>query len=185
MNQYFATFPAGTYDIIARHLKSFDMQELRLIEHDDSSVLFEAFFRPERLIELRYFTNIYRVIDDSGVPRDLLRNGYYRLMLLNQGAPEALPATERARLEARIQHDFGLKAHTHRALNEFFVIGQASGRKLFTLRLARAKFKRDKLAPGELRPELAHVLCLAAGLKAKYAVVAICSAVPVWPMVRL
>ncbi len=172
MSQYFATFPAGTYEIIAKHLKGFKLDELKLNEHDDSSVVFQSSLSVERLIELRYFTNIYLVIDKiNGTSKKAFKGKYYRLMLLKDGTPQPLSQNERSKLEARIHNEFGLEANAHLSKNDFYLIERTSGKQLFTLRLPRAKFKREKLVAGELRPELAHILCLAAGLKSKYTVI--------------
>jgi 16S rRNA G966 N2-methylase RsmD len=170
MYTYFATFPAGMFELIARQLKRFALSELKILEHDDSSLVFEASLTVERLIELRFFTNVFLVVDDvKNTPRQALRGSNYRLMLLKNGAPQPLPATERAHLEAGLKK-LRLEPDARASRNDFYVIERASGKKLLGLRLARAKFKRDKRPDGELRPELAHLLCLAAGIKAKHVV---------------
>lgn len=65
MITYFATFPAGTFEIIVKQLKTFKLDKLKIIEHDDSSVIFKASLPIERLIELRYFTNVYLVVENK------------------------------------------------------------------------------------------------------------------------
>lgn len=172
MNQYFATFPAGTFGIIARHLKSFKLDELKIIEHDDSSVVFAAALPIEKLIELRYFTNVYLVVDENpSLPSGAIKGKHFRLMRLKDGSPQPMDPAERTKLQARIQRDFDLVPHARFSKTDFYVIERSSGKKLFTLRLSRAKFKRETISGGELRPELAHILCLAAGVKAKHMVV--------------
>ncbi len=171
MSQYFATFPAGTFELIAKHLKTFRIEELKIAERDDSSVVFVSTLHIERLVELRYFTNVYLVVDNlKTLPKDVAKGGYFRLMLLKNGSPHQLDVSERNKLEANISHDFGLEANTHLSRNDFYLIERSSGKRLLTLRLPRAKFKREKLPAGELHPELAHILCLAAGVKAKHLV---------------
>lgn len=168
MYRYFATFPAGTFDIIRKHLKSFSLAELKIIEHDDSSVVFDSSMSVERLIEIRYFTNIYAVLDGRKSLPSMNRTGkFFRLMYLKGGSPQALPDSERARLETQIRETFHVSPNTHQATYDFVVIERTAGAKMLTIRLPRVKFKRDDLEAGELRPELAHILCLAAGVKAK------------------
>lgn len=167
-HQYFATFPAGCYSIIAKNLKSFSLDELTLIDHDDSSVTFTSPFKIEKLIELRFFTNIYLVVEDLALfPESYLKGDYFRLMQLKDGIPRAIGATERSQTEQSIIKNLGLKANTHLSLNDFYLITRAGNEEFLGLRLSRAKFKREDLQTGELRPELAHILCLAAGVKAK------------------
>lgn len=172
MNSYFATFPAGTYNLIAKHLKGFKVDELKITENDNSSVVFTSSLPAHKLAGLRYFTNVYLVVDGlDKLPNTVVNGKYFRLMLLKDGSPYQMGEVERAKLEAKIKHGFSLEPNTHLSKNDFFMIERSSGKRLFTLRLARDKFKRDELQAGELRPELAHILCLAAGMKSKYRVV--------------
>lgn len=171
MNRYFATFPAGTFELIAKQLKSFKLSQLEIIEEDNSSVVFQSSLPIERIIEFRYFTNAYLIADAvNAMPKAALKGKYYRLMLLAGGTPHPIAQSERAELELKIKQDLHLEPNTHLSKNDFYFIERAEGKKLFTLRLPRAKFKREKLMAGELRPELAHILCLAAGIKAKHTV---------------
>lgn len=172
MQGYFATFPAGTFEIIVKHLKSFSLDELKIIEHDDSSVIFESSLNKEKLIELRYFTNTYLVIDNkTSLVKKIIDGRFFRLMLIREGEPSQMNMTERAKLEESIKHNFHLEPNTRLSRNDFYLMERSSGNKLLTLRLPRAKFKRDKMFAGELRPEFADILCLAAGLKAKHILV--------------
>ena len=169
MKQYFATFPAGTFDIISKRLKSFTLDEVKIVDSDNSSVLFQSSLQSERLIEVRYFTNIYQIVPQDSKNTKLLLNGkFFRLMLIRNGEPSQLDEPTRNKLQSHIVESFGLKPNTHLSRNDFYIIERQSGNRLFTLRLPRAKFKREKTANGELRPELAHILCLVANLKAKH-----------------
>ncbi|TVR58569.1 MAG: methyltransferase domain-containing protein [Spirochaetaceae bacterium] len=171
MNRFFATFPAGTYDIIVRDLKSYRLDELVIVENDDSSVVFDSRLSVEKIIEIRYFTNAYLVIErPEDVEAELIKDKYYSVAMLKDGTPAKIEARERAQIENQIEDALGLENNTHRSRNNFVVIERASGARFLTLRLARARFKREKLSAGELRPELAHVLCLAARIKAKHRV---------------
>ena len=169
MQQYFATFPAGCYAIIIKQLKNFPISELEILEHDESSVTFRTSLSVEKLIEVRYFTNVYvTYTSTTPFPKELLKGRYFRLMGLVNGAPKQLTSEVRQTIERQIMKDLKLTAHTHLSRNDFYSITRASGIAILALRLPRAKFKREVLQSGELRPELAHILCLAAGLKAKH-----------------
>lgn len=169
MTQYFATFPAGTFEILVKHLKSFTISEVKILENDSSSVLFESSLRTERLVDIRYFTNVYRVVLDDDSSTDLHFNGkFFRLMKIKNGEPSQIDELTRTKLTTKISGNFGLEPNSHLSRNDFYIIERASGSKLFTLCLPRAKFKREKTANGELRPELAHILCMVANLKPKH-----------------
>lgn len=166
--QYLATFPAGCYGIIVKALKGFSVDELTIIGHDDSSVTFSSPFRIEKLIELRFFTNIYFIVESlATLPESVLKGEYFRLMSLKDGAPQALDMAKRSSIENSIIKSLRLTANTHLSLNDFYLISRSDGSEFLGLRLSRARFKRESLQTGELRPELAHILCLAAGVKAK------------------
>ena len=145
------------------------MDEFKIAARDDSSVLFESSLPIEKLIELRYFTNVYFVVDDAKpLPKSLLKGKYFRLMLLKEGEPRSIQQDGKEEFETKIKQTYKLEPNTHLSKNDFYLIERKSGQKLLTLRLPKAKFKREKLSAGELRPELAHILCLAAGVKAKH-----------------
>ncbi|MBI2592382.1 hypothetical protein HYW36_02815 [Candidatus Saccharibacteria bacterium] len=171
MQSYMATFVAGCQDIMLRQLKQMPLNKLKVTNLDESSVTFDSDYPIEKLIELRFFTNIYLIISEpGGLPKATFKGKYFRLMMLKNGEPAQINVPERANLETRIKQDLGLEPNTHFSKNDFYLIERASGKKLFTLRLPRAKFKREKLSAGELRPEIAHILCLVAGIKAKHIV---------------
>jgi tRNA (guanine6-N2)-methyltransferase len=167
MNTYFATFIAGTYELVSRQLKSFSVNELKIIEHDESSVLFESNLSNERLIELRFFTNAYLVVKEIKDVKKHLKGKHYNLVYLKSNSPTTLEESTRLDIQSKIERELALQNNTHLAQNNFYVIERTNGKRILTLRLARAKFKREKLNAGELRPELAHILCLASGVKPK------------------
>lgn len=169
--RYLATYPAGTWDIIVRDLKSFRPNQLLIGDHDGSSALLETTLPAERLVEIRYFTNAYLVVKrPEELDRRMLKGAHYSLSMLDNGRPVRMAEEDRRRIGGGIESTLGLLPDTHRSRNDFCLISRASGSRMLTLRLPRARFKRDKTAAGELRPELAHVLCLAAKLRAKHRV---------------
>ena len=168
MQSYIVTFVAGCQDIVLRQLKQMPLNKLKVTNLDESAVTFDSDYPIEKLIELRFFTNIYLIIGEpGGLPKATFKGKYFRLMMLKDGEPSQINPSERANLESKIKQDFGLSPNTHQSKNDFYLIQRTSGQKLLTLRLSRAKFKREGLSSGELRPELAHILLLAAGIRAK------------------
>lgn len=171
LSSYYATFPAGAFELIAKQLKTFSIDDLKIISNDESSVLFTSKLQKERLIELRYFTNVYLVVDDiQKLPKMFINGNYYRLMKIAGNQPKQIVAAERSKIEQDIEQNLKLKNNTHLSNNDFYIIERTSGTSLLALRLPRSKFKRETLQSGELRPELAHILCLAAGINAKHTV---------------
>jgi len=165
--RYLATFPAGTYPIIARQLKKFGVGELGIASHDDSSVTFTSNLRHERLIELRFFTNVFLIFEGKlGKYKKAIKGNAYRLGALTEGMPSEIPAERRRSIQTVIQKEFSLHPQSHGATNDFFLLSRG-GQEMLSLRLSRAKHKRQELPKGALRPEVAHILLLAAGIRAK------------------
>lgn len=167
MFHYFASFPAGTYNIIVKRLKRFNPQEVQLLEHDDSSVLLAASVTPEQLIELRFFTNVYAVVPEQGAVALVIRqNAGFRLFGLRHGQTIMVAPHRRAQIARQLEH-IGLTSGGQEAQFDVYDIERASGVHLVGIRLPKAKAKRERLQAGELSVELAHILCLVAGLQAK------------------
>lgn len=167
--KYIATFPAGCFEIISRQLKKFTIDELKIKQHDGSSVTFESHLTPEKLIDLRYFTNTYVILDQARLSRYhsfIKKDVNYRLMGLTEGEPTELDARDLIRLCGLIESVFHLKPSRVGYLHDFIVMKREhSADELFTLRLPRAKHKREQIPKGALRPEVAHILLLAAGAR--------------------
>ena len=166
MMKYFATFPAGSYPIIAKHLKSFRIDELRLIGNDDSSVTFEASLPVNRLTGIRYFTNIFLVAQDA-LPSDALNGRFFRLIGINKGKPQAIDEKLRSELLSKIETTYKLNNDTHKSKNDFCWIEREGGKQFLCLRLTQPLFKNHVTSAGELSPQLANILCLAAGITSK------------------
>ncbi|MGD8373920.1 MAG: hypothetical protein PVI21_03625 [Candidatus Woesebacteria bacterium] len=169
--KYIATFPAGTFPLIVKYLKGFSVVDFKILEHDESSVTFDSALNIERLIEIRFFTNVFVVIENVSRIKKLIKGEHFRLICISGGKPVSMALDNKSKFERQIEHDFKLTPNSRLSRNDFYVIKRNDGTSLFSLRLPRAKFKRDNLAPGELRPELANVLCLAAGVRAKDTIV--------------
>jgi len=169
VKSFIATYPAGCYDIVARELKKFSVNELKIISHDESSVIFDATLTLERLIEFRFFTNIFMILKDSKLSscRSYLKGGSFRLIALVNGEPTSIADSKRNVLSGSISKELNLKANAAKYSNDFVLVKRGNNSELLTLRLPRAKHKREKLPRGALRPELAHILLLVAGIKAK------------------
>jgi len=166
--RYIATFPAGCYEVIARQLKQFKVEDIKIISHDFSSVSFDSSLRKEKLIELRFFTNVFLILDETKLAsfRQLIQNPGYRLMAITKGEPTQIEEHKRARLIALIEAELKLQPNLKNPV-DIVLIKRAGEEEVLTLRLPRAKHKREELPAGSLRPELAHIMLLLAGVKSK------------------
>lgn len=167
-NKYIATFPAGCYEIVARQLKQFSVDELKIINHDTSSLTFASTFRAERLIEFRFFTNVYLVLDQARLSsyKPFIYLSGYRLLSSVNGEPQTLDNNKKDALTLLIESQLHLERNAKRSV-DIVLIKRTGQDEMLTLRLARAKHKREELPKGALRPELAHILLLVARIKSK------------------
>lgn len=185
MHQYFATFVAGTQDIILRQLKKVPIERLKVTYIDDGLVVFDASFPPERIVDFRFFNNTFLLLKDFGEKPsntlDRLAAGLLREKLQVNGTLDRLTAGKAPRL-AGVQENQPVPLANHKALEQhlarqlrvggravaqFQLVVRRSGRGLFGVRLARPLFKRVHRPDGALRPELVHILCLAANVTGK------------------
>ncbi len=165
---YIATYPAGCYEVIARQLKQFKVDELKIASHDISSVTFESTLSKERLIELRFFTNVFLILEEVKLAsyRQLINNPGYRLMAITKGEPTQIEEHKRARLVSLIEDELKLRPNLKNPV-DIVLIKRTGETEVLTLRLPRVKHKREELPAGSLRPELAHIMLLVAGVKPK------------------
>lgn len=185
MNQYFATFVAGTQDIILRQLKKVPIEQLKVTYIDDGLVVFNANFPPERIIDFRFFNNTFLLLKDFGEKPsntfDRLAAGLLRERLHVYDMLYRLTVGKTPRLAA-VQENQPIQLNDHKALEQhlakqlrvgnkgtvqFQLMLRRSGKGLFGLRLPRPPFKRVKRPAGALRPELVHILCRVANVTGK------------------
>jgi hypothetical protein len=91
--RYFATFIAGTRDIVGHRLSTFPNASLKVEEIQDGLAVFESDLRAEQLSELRFFNNVYQLLadstDDLPVP-DLPARGTF-VIRVREGSQPSLP----------------------------------------------------------------------------------------------
>lgn len=170
---YFATFITGCQEIIAKRLERFGRAQLEVVELHDGLVLFNSNLSENQLSELRFFNNVYRLLADGlsspielaqyAAKAGLPKGSTFTARIIKAGKPAPVPSE----LPERIAKICGITSTAHRPDFEFTLLERADGRNLWGLALPRAGFKTRRLEPGELRPELAHILGLVAGLDTK------------------
>lgn len=165
MTQYFATFVSGAEEIIATRLQKFPNAELKVLEQLDGVVSFESSLSPNQLTELRFFNNVYQLLPEGQMPQ--LQNGTKVQLRARDGSqPSELPQDVLQKLVAA-----GYEIVAHKPQVELLYWRRGDGRVFWGQMLPRPGFKTRKLESGELRPELAHILGLVAGVDSKDVVV--------------
>jgi 16S rRNA G966 N2-methylase RsmD len=186
--KYAATFPAGTETLVLRLLKQYSLAQIRIEYQDDGLVVFTSSLSPRQLSELRYFTNVFMIISDftkiasleAMVPRavaamrvfsldaaPLPSSRNFRLRTLESGTPQALSAEVQQQLIRAITRVTPLAYHAGKGDIDFWLMRRRNGYGMWALRLPRPRFKRLKRHAGQLRVELAYLLCVAAGVTSR------------------
>lgn len=179
MTTYAATFTAGTREIILKHLKQFPLEQLKISYSDNSFMIFSSSLPEAKIANFRFFNNIFEVIYRVSKAESLeeiaeksLKNlqplptkgRTFKLYFASGGEPAAVKVNVRQHLIESLSEFYNLSASSHRPDNNFWVILRDSGIGLLALQLPHIQFKKSGAAAGALRPELAHVLGLVAGL---------------------
>ncbi len=165
MDKYFATFIVGAEEIIATRLQRYPNAELKVGELEVGMVFFESSLTTNQLSELRFFNNVYQLLPDGQVP-SLPAGTKVQLRARAGSQPTNLPEDLLQKLK-----DSGYEVVAHKPQAELLYWRRDDGRVLWGQMLPRPGFKTRTLESGELRPELAHILGLAAGVDSKHAVI--------------
>lgn len=183
MNQrYFATFISGAQEIVGKRLGQFSNNELKVSELHDGLVMFESALRPTQLTELRFFTNVFVLLADLGTvdsidaaaveaaKSDVSMVGSGGFRIYTRVANQTVGLANLKALELSVARQSGGRADAFKPVTELLLWMRADGRGLWGWQLPRPGFKTRSREPGELRPELAHIMGLLAGLDHKHIV---------------
>ena len=180
--RYLANCPAGFQDVAAASLRLDLGDDLRVARTEDGFIVFDSGASPRCVAARPYLNNAFislwqeladgqRTIDDfvagviKAVPASRLRRAAprrartFRLMVSDAGRLVAVGRRIRSALVDVLSNTTGLRYSSGRADCEFWVVRRRSGIGFLCVRIGiRGRTERD-LQRGELRPELAHLLC--------------------------
>lgn len=183
MTTYFSTFITGFAEPVEEQLRA-DLPDIRLDLLFDGLVVYSTEEKPQRIKSLRYFNNSFiqlKQLDckSQDLPEDTLKDLSTNIDFKNAIQPLALPEGTTFRLVVSKENQMtGVKkattkyienkilAKTHLQLNplkadvEFWFLIRSEGQAFFGIRLTGLTETKGKPEKGELRPELAHLLCL-------------------------
>lgn len=169
--KYFATFITGAQELIYQRLAKFPNNDLRVLELHDGLVIFESSLSANQIGEFRFLNNTFELLADLGLAPEMQvfdlpvqrLNGTFTVRAIVAGQPAPIPAG----LKEYIEQQSGASFTAHKPGTAFMLLARQDGRVLWGRALSRAGFKARTIEQGELRPELAHILGLIAGLNAK------------------
>lgn len=179
--RYFGQCVAGLEPVAAEILRR-RLPDLEGLELSGGAVAFSTTV-PYSDLNLFCFNNLFRVLyaaeeapDKSGLERFLRRLPQapadwqasrahpkkfrtFRLMVSCKNQLVSVPKNVKAAVEQKIQSESGLIPDRSLPDSEFWAMVRADGKAYFLQRLSRHRAYDKVLAPGELHPELAYMLC--------------------------
>lgn len=180
--KYFANCPAGFQDVAAASLRVDLGGSLRVLLIEDGFLVFECNAPPQRVGELPYLNNVFICLHQEKnigtkpiegliekvlrvTPSTLLRQALppqaksFRVMVRDVGGLVAINKKVRSVFIESVAHATRLQYVSNKADCEYWVIRRRSGYGFLGMRVGtRHKTEKD-LQRGELRPEIAHLLC--------------------------
>ena len=182
MTTYFSTFASGLQDIVAQILPR-QVSDARIQELMDGLVVYDSDRPLQQITEIPFFNNTFILIhffrqlpggglhfmmqtilkkpDLARIPRWALKNARtFRLMASQANQTVAIKRDLLERLERFFSHRLALRTNRSKADVELWFIERSEGCGLLGLRVTKNPSAERGLQKGELRPELAHILCL-------------------------
>lgn len=179
--RFLATCPSGLEDLVAICLSQDHLPGLHIDHIEDGVVLFSSTTDFKRLVALKYINILFVVLaqidhlgsaseavgrigrDAQAISRSAAlvtpRERTFRLSVSNEGALST-GGPDTSLLVGRLAEATGLTPSSrHRPDAEFWVMRRRSGLCLFAKRFSRRAGTEKTLQKGELRPEIAHLLC--------------------------
>jgi hypothetical protein len=181
--QYLLQCVAGLQDLVARQLSHERLAALRIEDVEQGFVVVSTAAPPGALSQLPYVNNTFLVLGSAEAPSDTIEGALkqlsrdqrwqvaarqttapsertFRLMLYEAGQLVAGPPGGALRAAEVLARVTGLRRNPHQADTEFWFTRRKSGKVFFCKRLSRRTRTEKNLQKGELRPELAWLLCL-------------------------
>lgn len=179
--KYLASCTSGLQDIVWDNLAR-KLDPVRLIAKEEGLLVFEGGASPPQVLALPYLNNCFVVLGEPTTAEslpDVLRllprskawheplrrsvtphDRTFRLVLSDENQLVAGDRDSMAQLRSTIERLTRMKDSPRGGDVEFWIMRRRSGHVYFCRRLSRRSRTEDDLQKGELRPELAHLLCL-------------------------
>ena len=175
---YYSTFIPGLLEPVEEALRS-ELPDSRIVLALDGLVAYESGAKADVIEKLSFVTNSFYVLKHfEGSDLSSMAAAILKDRALSFEMPLALPRSKTFRvitsianqlvavdngileaLERKITANTGLRSHRSKPDFEFWLAQRSEGHGFFSLRLSHHKAYDKILQKGELRPELANILC--------------------------
>ncbi len=188
--KYLVICVAGMQDIVAEQLLKEKCGIEKIVIKEEGLVVYESSSNPDHILNLKYINNAFMVLDEvRGKSNDAIEvslNNFAKKKSWHHLAYKGITRTEKTfrivissnnqlvsankgsinKLGDVIKYVTRLRWESRGIGAEFWVLKRASGIVFFAKRITRRAKTERNLQKGELRPELAHLLCLLSEPKA-------------------
>ncbi len=186
MTSYYSTFITGTQEIIPTALK----QKLKDVQIDtvlDGLVVYKTAEPVEKIKDLRFFNNTFVLLFRtkskisleklaktilgnrnvlSGIPKVIFKNKRsFRVITSDENETVSINKSLLAKTENVISKKLKLKTNRSLPDLEFWFLKRSEGYGFIGIRITKTPNYEKTLHKGELRPELANLMCLTGDLK--------------------
>jgi predicted RNA methylase len=186
LRTFFSTFPAGLGKPVEAALKA-TLPGVCVERLLDGLIVYRSDASPAELRKLSFLNNTFQAIEycesvsedpvthmfraalqDSGLRKALRglalpQNGSFRVVVSREGRLVRANEGMRVQLEAQISRHTGQNIDRISPTDEFWILTRREGCGFFAWRLTRHRSYEKTLQRGELRPELASILCYISG----------------------
>lgn len=183
--RYYATVPSGFETIAADGLSERLLPDVHIHDVLDGALVFESTMSAGKLADLGLFQNVFPVLRSTrklrekavpGLMRSFARTGVggadrrsvpktarsFRVVTSKENRLIRVNPELRRQVERRFSRETGLSVSRGAADVELWFLERREPRGYVLLRVTRRRATEKQLRRGELRPEVARLLCLAA-----------------------
>lgn len=180
---FIASFPAGFLEAVTASLSHDLDRKIKILLSEDGFIVFESSITPRKIKKLPYLNNVYICLKqlsekkqlqiDDFVEKMLLtstdfrihthtseRINTFRIMVSDSGKLTQISRKTRSMFIGKVTAETGLRYSSDRADCEYWIIRRKSGNGFLCRRMKTREKTEKNLQKGELRPEIAHLLCI-------------------------
>ncbi len=177
MTTYFSTFITGLREVVQTAIIK-RIPDIKIIKVLDGLVIYQTNIKPDEIKKIRFLNNSFvllklvngsleQLLKQLLIEKNLSRevSNYlpakrisFRVMTWEENKSAAVNNQTLLSLERKIAND-KLFVNRSRPHLEFGALSRSEGISLFGLRVSGSKDMNNKSQPGQLRPELANILC--------------------------
>jgi 23S rRNA G2445 N2-methylase RlmL len=185
MIRYYSTFITGFQDVIGPSLRK-SLKGVAIENVFDGGIVYSSHSLPNQVAGLRFFNNSFILYHSTKIRsndpiREIMNSilhkpnmgkiiansfpyhrGTFRVIASRENQLVAMDQALLKNLEAYLANATRLSINRSKPDHEFWLMSRSEGYGMFCLRITRHRDYAKVLERGELRPELAHILCLIA-----------------------